>query len=188
MSLSPWQLYYANESAQPAGACSLEAPVRIYVSEDNPGAGAVADELCNAVLNLQVIRGGRQRRGGTGAFGSVFCGCAADASSTPRFDRSDAGLAQAFARVDTDASGSISNDEMLAHIASVYGGYCAALPTRPPDRTPPPPVPPTDPPLSTPTPTAAHHRVVPPPLLSPDGRDRNALPRPQPHYSLPHAG
>ena len=188
MSLSPWQLYYANESAQPAGACSLEAPVRIYVSEDNPGAAAVADELCTAVLNLQVVRGGRQRRGGTGAFGSVFCGCAADASSTPRFDRSDAGLAQAFARVDTDASGSINNDEMRAHIASVYGGYCAA-------------------PLPAPR-TAPHHHQSHRPTLTvhphPDSRssprgappfsrptgcpDRNALPLTQPHHSLPHAG
>lgn len=37
-------------------------------------------------------------------------------------DTSDAGLAAAFAKVDTDSSGGISFDEMRAFIASTYGG------------------------------------------------------------------
>merc|ERR1712204_132377 len=37
-------------------------------------------------------------------------------------DKSDEGLAAAFAKVDADSSGNISATEMSAHIASVYGG------------------------------------------------------------------
>ena len=122
------QLYYANESPQPSGACSLELPAVLYVTEDNPGAAAVAAQLRKAVLNLRIVFGGGKRlRSGAAAFSSVFrCrqSFGADESSALRsFDRSDAGLAQAFDRVDADASGSISEEEMRAHIASIYGGY-----------------------------------------------------------------
>ena len=122
------QLYYANESPQPSGACSLELPAVLYVTEDNPGAAAVAAQLRKAVLNLRIVFGGGKRlRGGAAAFSSVFrCrqSFGADESSALRsFDRSDAGLAQAFDLVDADASGSISEEEMRAHIASIYGGY-----------------------------------------------------------------
>jgi|TARA_B110001469_G_C9498560_1_gene249068 hypothetical protein len=112
------QLYYANESSQPSGACSLELPAVLYVTEDNPGAAAVAAQLRKAVLNLRIVFGGKKLHGGSAAFSSVFRGDDANA-----FDRSDAGLAQAFALVDADLNGSISEEEMREHIASVYGGY-----------------------------------------------------------------
>ena len=123
------QLYYANESSQPSGTCSLELPAVLYVTEDNPGAVDMAAQLRKAVLNLRIVFGGKQLHGGSAAFSSVFRGDGANASSAPRFDRSDAGLAQAFALVDADSSGSISEDEMRAHIASIYGGCAGAAPS-----------------------------------------------------------
>lgn len=50
--------------------------------------------------------------GNVAAFQAIFTGV----------DKSDAGLAKAFANVDADSSGKISKIEMRAHIVSTYGG------------------------------------------------------------------
>ena len=114
------QLYYANESPYSRGPCSLELPAVLYTTEDNPGAVAVALQLRRAVLNLSIIFGSKKRGGGA-AFRSVIS-AKIDGSSALRFDKSDAALTETFAHLDADSSGTISVQEMSAHIASVYGG------------------------------------------------------------------